>query len=101
MSLEAGGRNHCATKTHLSHGAAQFLYRFIRFLQRHQCESLKARALFKISVMKPVVPCAGDVDGKFAGDHFAECETAGCVEDRPFNADVVHEFQPAIDSNLS
>ena len=96
MALEAGGRQHDTAEFQFIDRAAHFFDRFRRFLQRHQRQPLKARALFQVSVGEPVVPGARHVDGEFTGDHLAEGQPAGAVEHRALDADIFHELQPAI-----
>src|SRR5206468_9754006 len=73
---------------------------FLRFLQRNQRESLETRTLLEIGIMEPVIPGACHVDSELAGDDFTESKAAGGVQHRSFNSYIVHEFQPAVHSNL-
>ena len=56
--------------------APQFLYRFGRFLQGDQPESLEARALGEILVVDPIIISAGQLDGPLAVAGLAEVHVA-------------------------
>ena len=100
MALEAHGGQHGAAEAQLLDDAAQLLHRLRRLLHGDQAEPLELAARLQVGVVEPVVVGLADLDGEVAVDHLAHRQTAGGIEHRAVDADVVHELEPARRAHL-
>src|SRR4029077_13909788 len=100
LSDHTCARQHGAAEAKIFNDAAQFLYRFLRLLQRNQPEGLKARALAEILVVRPVVVGVRQFDSPVAAYDAAERQTIRRVQDGAGQANIFHEIYPALAADL-